>query len=82
MFAQGTTHYRVLEIARILRNTVHGEGLHTTAAKQGGRPRETLVALPEDDAQDLADLFGHLGGLDEWGLRNLRRRGRTSNRRA
>ena len=54
LFAAGTTHSRVLEIARILRNTVHGEGLHTTAAQHGGRPRETLVALPEDDAQDLA----------------------------
>lgn len=38
LFAEGTTHSRVLEIARILRNTVHGEGLHTTAAQQGGRP--------------------------------------------
>jgi len=71
LFAAGTTHSRVLEIARILRNTVHGEGLHTTAAKQGGQPLKTLVALPEDDAQDLADLFGHLGGPDEWGLREL-----------
>jgi hypothetical protein len=71
LFAAGTTHSRVLEIARILRNTVHGEGLHTTATQQGGRPRETLVSLPEDDAQDLADLFGHLGGPDEWGLRQL-----------
>jgi hypothetical protein len=71
LFAAGTTHSRVLEIARILRNTVHGEGLHTTAAQQGGRPRETLVALPEDDAQDLADLFAHLGGPGEWGLRQL-----------
>lgn len=71
LFTAGTTHSRVLEIARILRNTVHGEGLHTTATQQGGRPRETLVALPEDDAQDLADLFGHLGGPDEWGLRQL-----------
>jgi hypothetical protein len=71
LFAAGTTPFRVLEIARILRNTVHGEGLHTTATQQGGRPRETLVALPEDDAQDLANLFGHLGGQDEWGLRQL-----------
>jgi hypothetical protein len=71
LFAEDTAHSRVLEIARILRNTVHGEGLHTTAAKQSGRPRETLMALPEDDAQDLTALFGHLGGQDEWGLRQL-----------
>jgi|SRR5450755_2354740 hypothetical protein len=55
LFAPGTAHSCVLEICRILRNTVHGEALHTTAVQQGGKPLRTLVALPEDDAEDLAN---------------------------
>ncbi len=71
LFAPGTAHSRVLEICRILRNTVHGEALHTTAVQHGGKPLQTLVALPEDDAEDLAALFEDLGGQDEWGLHQL-----------
>ncbi|HUY45020.1 MAG TPA: hypothetical protein VMV92_04760 [Streptosporangiaceae bacterium] len=68
LFAPGTDHDRVLEVCRTLRNTVHGEALHTIAVQHGGKPRQTLVALPEDDAEDLCALFDHLGGRDEWGL--------------
>jgi hypothetical protein len=71
LFAPGTEHSRVLEICRILRNTVHGEAMHTTAVHAGGRPLQTLVALPEDDAEDVAELFDSLGGQDEWGLHRL-----------
>lgn len=71
LFAAGTDHSRVLEICRILRNTVHGEAMHTTAVKAGGRPLRTLVSLPEDDAGDVAALCDHLGGQDEWGLERL-----------
>jgi hypothetical protein len=71
LFAPGTDHSRVLEICRLLRNTVHGEALQSIAVHAGGAPRQTLVALPEDDAQDLAELFDQLGGRDEWGLRPL-----------
>jgi hypothetical protein len=66
-----TSHSRVLQVCRTLRNTVHGEALHTTAVEGGGRPRQTLVALPEDDGHDLAALFGRLGGPNEWGLHPL-----------
>ena len=69
LFAPGTAHARVFEICRTLRNTVHGEALHSSAVQQAGKPRQTLVALPEDDAEDLGKLFDQLGGRDEWGLR-------------
>jgi hypothetical protein len=70
LFAPSTSHARVFEICRTLRNTVHGEALHSTAV-QGGGSRRTLVALPEDDAADLAALFDQLGGREEWGLYQL-----------
>lgn len=68
LFAPGTAHSRVLEVCRMLRNTVHGEALHSTAVHHGGRPRQTLIALPEDDAEELAALFDRLGGQEQWGL--------------
>jgi hypothetical protein len=71
LFAPGTDHSRVLEICRILRNTVHGEAMHTLAVQDGRRPLRTLVSLPEDDAEDVATLFDHLGGQDQWGLERL-----------
>ncbi len=58
----------MFKIIRLLRNTVHGDGLHPIGAHTGGRPRQTLVALPEDDAEDLHRSFTRLGGADEWGL--------------
>ena len=69
LFAPGTAHARVFEICRTLRNTVHGEALHSSAVQHAGKPRQTLVVLPEDDAEDLGELFDQLGGRDEWGLR-------------
>jgi hypothetical protein len=71
LFALGTDHSRVLEICRILRNTVHGEAMHPLAVQDGRRPLRTLVSLPEDDAEDVAALFDDLGGQDEWGLERL-----------
>lgn len=71
LFAPGTDHSRVLDICRILRNTVHGEAMHTLAVQDGRRPLRTLVSLPEDDAGDVATLFDHLGGHDQWGLEQL-----------
>jgi hypothetical protein len=68
LFAPDTAHARVFEICRTLRNTVHGEALHSSAVQQAGKPRQTLVVLPEDDADDLGELFDQLGGRDEWGL--------------
>ncbi len=71
LFAPDTAHARVLEICRTLRNTVHEEALHSIAVQQAGKPLQTLIALPEDDAEDLGELFDKLGGRDEWGLRLL-----------
>jgi hypothetical protein len=71
LFAPDTAQARVFEICRTLRNTVHGEALHSIPVQEAGKPRQTLVALPEDDAEDLGVLFDQLGGRDEWGLRVL-----------
>jgi hypothetical protein len=61
----------VFEICRILRNTVHAEAMHPLAVQDGRRPLRTLVSLPQDDAEDLAALFNHLGGQGQWGLERL-----------
>jgi hypothetical protein len=71
LFEPGTAHSDVLKICRLLRNTVHGEALQGTAVHSAGAGQQTLVALPEDDAQDLAVLFDRRGGCNAWGLRSL-----------
>ncbi len=71
LFAPGATHGAVLTICRMLRNTVHGEALQATNVHAPGRPPTTLVALPEDDAEDLRRLFDQLGGSEAWGLRPI-----------
>ncbi len=68
VFAPGTSGAELFNICRLLRNTVHGDGLHPIGAHTGGRPRQTLVALPEEDAAELNQSFTSLGGIDEWGL--------------
>jgi hypothetical protein len=50
---------------------VHGKALHSIAVHKAGKPLQTLVALPDDDAEDLGELFDQLGGRNEWGLRTL-----------
>src|SRR5262249_53480185 len=68
LFAPGTSGAELFKIIRLLRNTVHGDGLQPIGTHAGGRPRRTLVALPEDDAEGLYRSFSSLGRADEWGL--------------
>jgi hypothetical protein len=71
LFARGTHGAELFKIIRLLRNTVHGDGLQPIGVHAGGRPRQTLVALPEDDAEELHQSMSSLGGADDWGLVRL-----------
>lgn len=72
LHAEGTPGHQLFKVCRLLRNTVHGEGLHTTSVQRAGQPLRTLVALPEDDAADLQTLLSALGSDSaSWGLEPL-----------
>jgi len=72
LHTDGTPGHQLFKVCRLLRNTVHGEGLHTTGVQRAGQPLRTLVALPEDDAADLQTLLSALGSDSaSWGLEPL-----------
>ncbi|MGI8492249.1 MAG: hypothetical protein ACR2NJ_05765 [Acidimicrobiales bacterium] len=70
VFASNSPASDLFVVCRVLRNTVHGEGLQTSGIASGGGPSQTRIALPEDDAQDLACILDRLGGKQAWGLRD------------
>lgn len=72
LFKRGSDGYRLFEVCRILRNTVHSEGLSPIALQEPQVAHlQTLVRLPQEEADDLVRLFDQLGGHDAWGLRRL-----------
>jgi hypothetical protein len=48
--ATGTAGRDTVTILQLLRNTVHGSGLHALAVSRSGRHEETLVGLPRADS--------------------------------
>lgn len=72
LFKRRSDGYRMFEVCRILRNTVHSEGLSPIALKEPQVAHlQTLVRLPQEEADDLVRLFTQLGGYNTWGLRRL-----------
>lgn len=71
LFVNGSHGADLYRVCRILRNTVHGEGLQGSGCSVGGKAVETRVALPEDDAADCTALLGRLGGSATWGLHSF-----------
>lgn len=70
-FAKSADAAERFAVCRMLRNTVHGESLQTISLQESGNERQTLVRLPQDDADELAEMLDRLGGHDVWGLRSL-----------
>ena len=72
LFKRRSDGDRLFEVCRILRNTVHSEGLSPIALKEPQVAHlQTLVRLPQEEADDLVRLFNQLGGPEAWGLRRL-----------
>jgi hypothetical protein len=67
--APGSPGAHVLEILRLLRNSIHGAALQPLAISSQSRQREaTLVGLPPDDAQRLVAAMDAVGGRSAFGL--------------
>lgn len=66
----GTDGEAVLNVLRLLRNSVHGEALQPIGVIGPDSERDgTLMALPRDDQNELREAFAALGGEAEWGVR-------------
>jgi hypothetical protein len=68
LFDPGTAHHHTLTILRLLRNTVHGQMLRTTAIQRTGRLRETAIRLPPADEAMILAAMSDLGGREAWGV--------------
>jgi len=68
LFDPGTAHHRTLTILRLLRNTVHGQMLRTTAIQRTGRLQETAIRLPSADVSMILAAMSDLGGREAWGV--------------
>lgn len=69
LFDAGTALHHALTILRLLRNTVHGQMLRTTAIQRTGRLQETAIRLPPADEATILAAMSDLGGREAWGVK-------------
>lgn len=68
----GSQGINILDVLRLLRNSIHGAALQPLAVSTHPAQRDaTLVGLPSADAQRLLDAMDALGGRSAFGLRIL-----------
>jgi hypothetical protein len=61
-----------INILRLLRNSIHGEGLQgISLLHDRERYRETLLTLSQDDEPALLSAMDALGGREQWGVRPI-----------
>jgi hypothetical protein len=68
LFDPGAAHHHTLTILRLLRNTVHGQMLRTTAIQGTARLQETAIRLPPADEAMIMTAMSDLGGREAWGV--------------
>lgn len=66
LFDVGTPLYHTLTILRLLRNTVHGQMMRTTAIQQADHLRETAIRLPSQHETTILSSIQALGRQDAW----------------
>lgn len=64
-------HQSVLEALRLLRNTIHAEGLESVAVQESNRAVATWIELPRSDGQKIADAASQTAPLADWGIQIL-----------
>jgi hypothetical protein len=69
LVSTGTKGADVLEVLRLLRNTVHGAALQPLGLSRGLGPRSgTAVTLPARDVETLVSILRRRGWDSDWGL--------------
>ena len=66
----GSDGEHVLTILRLIRNSVHGEALHTRGYRTP-QSYGTLVVLPRQDTTEISAAMDKLGGPGAWGVQQI-----------
>lgn len=69
--ADGTPQAHALTVLRLLRNSIHDEGMSTLASVDSRRREETLLRLPPAAVDQLLVAMDALGGRGGWGVRDV-----------
>lgn len=69
--ADGTPQAHALTVLRLLRNSIHDEGMSTLASVDSRRRQETLLQLPPAAVDELLTAMDALGGRVYWGVRDV-----------
>lgn len=65
------SHLSVLTALRLLRNTIHAEGLESVAVQKSSHTVATWMRIPRMDGQKIADAASQIAPLTEWGIQRL-----------
>lgn len=61
------SHPSVLEALRLLRNTIHAEGLESVAVQKSNSVVATWIVIPRSNGQEIADAASQTAPLADWG---------------
>lgn len=64
-------HTSVLTALRLLRNTIHAEGLESVGIHEGHRSVATWIEIPLSEGQNIADAVSQIAELTDWGIQRL-----------
>jgi hypothetical protein len=64
---QETDNWRLMRLAGLLRNTIHGAPIR--AVGTSGHNRRSLVSIPGAEQKEILELVAVLGGGEAWGVR-------------
>jgi hypothetical protein len=67
----GTDGWHIVNVLRLLRNTVHSSALSPLGVSSLGRREGTLVRLPREDTASLKHSVNALGGKLLWGVQSV-----------
>jgi hypothetical protein len=67
----GTSARDTLELAAILRNTIHGEALQSVTVRRSGRGTEYHLFVPPSESAAFVSAARRRGGLERWGIERV-----------
>lgn len=70
-FYTTSSHLSVLDTLRLLRNTIHSEGLESVAVREGNSAFATWIEVPRSNGKEIAAAASQAAPLADWGIQPL-----------